>query len=134
MLKEKFLNYVKQNPVFYFKTRVYVFFRQWVTGINATQLAEAKSLPGYIKALYPFLVTFIFILLGLFIIIFNLLLKKLSWKKYHILFLFMGYIAFADIPFGVMSRYTVPVHLFILLLLSVILVNSLYRQKTNKAR
>ena len=130
MLKNKFLGYVQADPVFYFKTRVYTFFRQWVTGVNAAQLAAAKNVKGYMVALYPFLVTFSFILLGLFIIVIQLLRKKLSWDKYHVFFLFTGYIGLVDIPFGVMSRYTVPVHLFILLLLSLILVKWLDKNKT----
>jgi len=132
MLKKKFIGYVKENPFFYFKTRVYGFFRQWVTGINRTQLASAKNLKGYITALYPFLVTFIFILMGLLVVCTSLLRKKLSWKQFDILFLFIGYIAVIDIPFGVMSRYTVPVHLFILMLVSIIFVNSTNIGKTTE--
>ena len=130
MLKEKFLGYVKADPVFYFKTRVYTFFRQWVTGINGTQLASAKNIKGYMVALYPFLITFVFILNGLFLICMQLWRKKISWKPFHIFYLFIGYIATVDIPFGVMSRYTVPVHLFILTLVSIVIVNGLNKTST----
>lgn len=129
MLKEKFIGYVKQDPWFYFKTRVYTFFRQWVTGINGAQLSSASNIKEYMIALYPFLVTFFFILGGLFIICIQLLRRNLSWNNYHIFFLFISYIALVDIPFGVMSRYTVPVHLFILTLLSIIVVNKLFGNK-----
>lgn len=130
LIKKKLIQHIKENPGFYIKTRVYNFFRQWVTGINGQQFKKASNIKGYMIALYPFLVTFFFILMGLFVICINLLRKKISWKQFHILFLFMGYIAIVDVPFGVMSRYTVPVHLFVLMLLSIIFVNSIFKNTT----
>ena len=125
MLKEKFINYVKEDPSFYVKTRVYVFFRQWVTGINKKELLAANGIKGYFKVLYPFLVTFIFILCGLFFILYNLIRRNISIKQFHIFFLFIAYIAVVDIPFGVVSRYTVPVHLFVLMLTALILATKI---------
>lgn len=127
LMKEKFINYVKADPWFYCKTRVYVFFRQWVTGINKTELTAATTLTDYFRVLYPFFVTFVFILGGLLVTGLSLLRKKISFREFPVFFLFIGYIAVIDIPFGVMSRYTVPVHLFILLLLSIIAGRSISR-------
>lgn len=129
LIKKKLIQHIKEDPGFYIKTRIYNFFRQWVTGINGAQFEKAGNIKGYIIALYPFIITFLFILTGLFIICIHLLRKKLSWKQFHIFFLFIGYIAVVDVPFGVMSRYTVPVHLFILMLLSILFVNGIFKPK-----
>jgi hypothetical protein len=134
ILKKNLMNEIKANPGFYIKTRIYNFFRQWVTGVNGDQLRNARGIKGYAKALYPFLVTFIFIFCGLFWVTIQLLRRKLSWKKFDIFFLLIGYFAIMNLPFGVMSRYTAPVHAFILIMVAVSLVNLLFKPSDSLRR
>lgn len=115
LLRAKTIEHVKEEPLFYTKTRIYSFCRNWFTGINKDEWENAQNLPSKIKTLYPFLTSFIFIFGGLILISLCLLLRKLPWGKFHFLFLLTIYYGLIHIPFATQSRFTVPVHLFILL-------------------
>lgn len=114
-MTKKLIEHIKAEPWYYIKTRVYTFFRMWYTGVNPSNYKKA-SLTGKLALLFPFVVTFIFILGGLIFSFISLLTKRLSWKQYGPVFLLLIFFGIAHIPFVIQSRYLVPVHIFVLLL------------------
>jgi hypothetical protein len=129
-MKEYLIKDIKANPGYYIKTRIYTLARLWFTGINKQELAKA-SFAGKLKLLYPFLVTFTFIFCGLLFILFSLFRKWISLKIFWPFLLIIAYYGVMHIPFGVQARYTVPVHIFILLLLAVIAGNKIQKAKAS---
>lgn len=123
MLTARTLEHIKNEPLYYLKTRLYTFCRLWFTGINKTDWDNAKGLSSKLKILYPFLSSFAFIFLGLLFITQRILFKKISWSKFHLLYLLIFYYGLIHTPFAYQSRFTVPVHILILLLLSISVVN-----------
>lgn len=117
LLTEYLVKDIKANPVYYLKTRLYTAARLWFTGINKREFEKA-TLMGKLKLLYPFLVTFVFIFCGLLFILFSFFRKWLSFKQFWPLLLIIIYYGLVHIPFVIQARYTVPVHIFILMLLS----------------
>ncbi|HEX5653380.1 MAG TPA: hypothetical protein VFX58_09920, partial [Chitinophagaceae bacterium] len=120
--REKILNrllkkHISSSPGYYIQTRIYTAARIWFTGINKEELQKA-SFMGKLKLLYPFLVTFTCIFGGLITVLILIFKRILSWKIYWPLFLLIGYFGLIHIPFAIQARYTVPVHMFILFLLS----------------
>ena len=118
LLTEYLIKDIKSNPAYYTKTRLYTLMRLWFTGINKQDLTKA-SFPGKLKLLYPFLVTFIFIFGGLLFILFSLFRKRITIKNYWPILMIIAYYGVMHIPFGVQARYTVPVHLFILMMVAI---------------
>lgn len=121
---------IKESPGYYIKTRLYTLLRLWFTGINKSQFEEA-GVAGKVKLVYPFAVTFIFIFCGLAFVIISFLRKWLSWKLYWPIFIVIAYFGLAHIPFGIQARYTVPVHIFILMLCSFSLIKMIYIKRGN---
>jgi hypothetical protein len=119
LLKQKVAEHIKENPLFYLKTRIYTFFRFWFTGINPDKLKEANSLRSRIMIIYPFAVTVVFILGGLLLLCFFLFKKIISLKEYFLVFCFLLYFDIVHLPFTVQARYSVPAHLLILFLLAI---------------
>jgi len=122
LLKEYLVRDIKANPGYYIKTRLFTFIRLWFTGINKQDFQNA-SMAGKLKILYPFLVTFFSIFLGLVIILVSVMRGWLSLKQYWPLLMIILYYGLMHIPFGIQARYTVPVHIFILLLLALLFGN-----------
>ncbi|MEI9947113.1 MAG: hypothetical protein WDN26_23225 [Chitinophagaceae bacterium] len=129
LLTQSLIANIKKDPWFYCKTRVYTLGRMWFTGINPDKLAAARGTIGKIQVIYPFAVSFVFIFLGLVLVCAGVCFKWIRWKKYSLLFLLILYFALAHLPFLVQGRYTVPVHIFILFLLSVLISQKLSRDK-----
>ena len=130
LLVGKTIEHIKEEPLFYLETRIYTFCRLWFTGINKNEWNDADSVTAKIKVLYPFLTSFVFIFWGLILIIAFVLLKKLSWSKFHFLFLLTIYFGLIHTPFAYQSRFTVPVHLFILLMFSFVITNFVFDKDT----
>lgn len=128
LMKEYLVKDIKDNPGYYIKTRLYTLARLWFTGINKQELAKA-SFTGKLKLIYPFLVTFTFIFCGLLFILFSLMRKWISLKKYWPLLMIIAYYGVMHLPFGVQARYTVPVHIFILLLVAIVAGNKIQKPK-----
>ncbi|HEX5652247.1 MAG TPA: hypothetical protein VFX58_04185 [Chitinophagaceae bacterium] len=129
LLKQYLVRDIKAHPWYYFKTRIYTAARVWFTGINKSDFENA-SVSGKVRLLYPFLVTFTFIFCGLLFLLFSLFRGWLAWRIYWPIFLFILYYGMAHLPFGVQARYTVPVHIFILMLLSIVIGQLLNKPKS----
>jgi hypothetical protein len=121
MMKTRLIDLIKTHPGYFLKTRVFIFFRQWVNGLDRKAFNEAHSLKSYFLLFYPFVITFLCILGGFLLIVIQALRRKLSWKDFYIFYLFIGYQALINLPFGAGARYTAPVHLIILMLVSIII-------------
>jgi hypothetical protein len=130
LLKQFLIKDIKNNPGYYIKTRLYTLIRLWFTGINKHEFEKA-SLTGKLKLLYPFVITFLSIFLGLLVIIFALFKRWVLFKHYWPLLLIIAYYGVMHIPFGIQARYTVPVHIFILMLLSIIFGNKFQQKADN---
>jgi hypothetical protein len=116
------MQHIREEPLFYLKTRVYSFFRVYFTGINTRDLAENPSVSGKLKTLYPFAVTFTCILLGLMLSLIYFVLKRKKMENgLKLLLLISLYQGLVHIPFAIQARYTVPVHFCILIMVSIIL-------------
>jgi hypothetical protein len=130
LLRQVIVRNIKANPGYYLKTRLYTLVRMWFTGINAQEYAKANSLKAKIQMLYPFLVTFTFIFCGLLFLLFALLRGWLRWDKYYHLILLIVYFGIVHVPFLIQARYTVPVHMFILLLTAMVIGDRIQRRQT----
>ena len=117
LLWQKLTEHAKDEPYFYFKTRIYTFCRVYFTGINADNLAEAHSVKDKMKIIYPFIITFFSVFIGLlFFFIFILKNKfKVNEELVYIFFLCL-YFGAVHIPFAIQGRFTVPVHLLVFIL------------------
>ena len=112
---------VKEEPGYYLISRCYHLFKAYVTGINYITLAQTHSILGKIKLIYPFVVTLIFIFCGLLYITISTILSKKYFPYQWILILLCWYYGVVHLPFTMQSRYTIPVHLLILVLLSLMI-------------
>ena len=133
LLVEALKENIKEDPIYYLKSRIYSFFRFYFSGINPDRLNQAKSLKNRIEILLPFTITFTFIALGMILsVLYGL--KKLKRLKfeYFVMILMILYQGAVHIPFTIKSRYTIPVHILILVLLSYILYRLIAEYKVNQ--
>ena len=112
------LQNIIKDPLYYIKSRIYHFPRLYVTGINSQNLEKSTSILSKIKNIYPFFVTLIFIFLGMLFITICLLFKKVKFDKSFVFILSMWYCGIIHLLFVIQSRYTIPVHLIVLTILS----------------
>lgn len=105
-----------KEPFYYFKTRLYSLFRSYVTGVNAENYFNALGLVQKAKVVYPFFVTFFFIFIGLILISFSVLRYGVSNEYIYLLLLLAWYYGLIHMFFTIQARYTIPIHLVILLL------------------
>lgn len=116
-LKSSIFRSIREEPVYYTKTRVYTAIRQWITGINLKLLASPAVLDK-VKALTPFLVTFITFGMGFPYLIVQILRNRNLLDEYLSWIIMIGYTSLIHVPMSIQSRYTVPVHLVFLSLLA----------------
>jgi|TARA_Y100000310_G_scaffold345350_1_gene464017 hypothetical protein len=111
-------SHILEDPSFYIKTRILSFCRFWFTGVNMSKLMDCRSIKCYAKVFPPFTITFTFIFCGLLFVSYHLISKQFAFSKYTDLYILIIYFGLCHIPFAVQARYTVPVHLLVLTLLS----------------
>ena len=125
LLREQYLadllvKEIKENPIYYLKTRIYTFFRVYYSGLNVKALKESPSLIVIFKSVYPFLITFFSIFIGLLIaLIYYLKNRKKIDESFEILLMISLYYGAVSMPFAAQGRYTVPIHFCILIMLSI---------------
>jgi len=119
--------YVKRDimadPIYYVKTRLYTFCRDWFTGISKIAFRQAHSKSQKLKLAYPFLTSFIFVFLGLIFISISFLFKKLKWKDFDSVYLLIIYFGVTNTPFTIQSRYSIPVQLLVIALLAIAILS-----------
>ncbi|HEY0428216.1 MAG TPA: hypothetical protein VGC76_10580 [Pyrinomonadaceae bacterium] len=131
LLNEKTFQHVKEDFWFYTKTRLYTFCRLWFTGINKDEWNNSSGLSAKAKLLYPFLSSFVFTFLGLIFAALSLVAGIIKWKDFYFLFLLTIYYGLIHTPFAFQARFTVPVHLLILLMSGFAFVNIIFKKYTD---
>ena len=125
LLREEFLwsrvlMHFYNEPVNYLMQRAYSFLRLFFTGINYETYASSNNIKEKIMAIYPFVVTFTSIFIGLIFSIRVLFMnRKLGVINNFIPMIFSIFlIAASHSLFAIQSRYLVPMHLLVLISLS----------------
>ena len=129
LLWETTLNNIKEYPLYYLKSRLYHLFRFYVTGINYKKIEASTSFLGKVKGLYPFCITLFFIFTGLLFSTFILLRKRELLIEYLPFLALCWYVGVVHLPFAIQARYTVPVHLIIILALSISIKEIIFSKK-----
>lgn len=119
-------NNIMEEPIYYIKSRIYHFFRYYVTGINYRDLQNATNLLQKTKVIYPFVVTFLFIFCGLIYLTISMLRKKNRFPFIHLFVLMSLYYGVIHLPFVIQARYTIPIHLLIIMGLALVLQKNKY--------
>ena len=124
LLTASIIQNVKNDPSYFIKTRIYNFFRVFFTGINPANLSSEASAFSKVQMLLAFAISFSIIFCGFLFISFFIL---RNWQNISheilIIYSFILYTAGVHIPFSVQARYSVPIHLCLLILLSIITSN-----------
>jgi hypothetical protein len=116
------IKHIKEDPLFYLKTRLYILARCYFTGLDYVDLGNAKTLAGKLKVILPFAITFTFIFLGLLFITFRMFVSRVRFRHQFAFLLLFWYYGFIHMPFTIQGRYTVPVHMLLLMTLSLSLI------------
>src|SRR5690606_32587117 len=122
------LEHIKNEPVYYLKTRIYTFFRLQITGINCKKFNRAKGIGGKIEAVYPFIITGLNTLLFLVAVLY--LIPALFRKRDPIILFIVILTLYGiviHIPMAMLSRYTIPVRL-LMILISTELICALFKK------
>ena len=117
---------ILNDPVYIVKSKIYEFVRFYVTGINYKKLKNCNTLSDYVNTIYPTLVTLIFIFFGLIYTTVLILFKRVRFKYALCFILLFWYYGVMHLPFSIQARYTIPIHLLILSIISI----SILRNKT----
>lgn len=128
LLKQITKQHILNDLDYYLKSRVYQLIRIYVTGINYKNLEKSNSFLDKIKVIYPFVITFAFIFLGLIFISIKVLLKKTYFNNIYAFVLLFWYYGIIHLPFANQARYSIPIHLLILSILTITII----KEKTYK--
>jgi hypothetical protein len=133
LLWEKTLMHAREDPWFYFKTRIYTLCRSYYTGISYNNWVVSTSMVSRIKTVYPFMVTFFCIFIGLCIS--TIYVFRVKSEGLLILWSIAAYQGVVHMFFTIQARYIVPVHFTVLILLSLTLGSWIAtRRQKNLAR
>ena len=121
LLTQAIIQSVKDDPLYYLKTRTYNFFRVFFTGINKSNFSNDTSYFQKIQMILASAISFSIIFCGF---IYATIFVFKNWKniphELAVIYFFIVYTAGVHTPFSVQARYTVPIHLCLLILLSII--------------
>jgi hypothetical protein len=117
------VDHIMEDPMYYIKTRLYMLFRMWVSGVDSNKYANCEK-TSCISLLYPAITTFSIILLGFIFVSFKALQCGVFRRRYELLFMIIVYHAVFALPFSIQARYTVPVHALILFLIASVVTSS----------
>ena len=105
------LQHIAAEPGYYLKTRIYTFFRLFITGVQLTELAKAHSPAALLKVLYPFLVSAFTFLLALVLVPLALWRRRVGGFAFWLALLLTLYFGAIHVPFSIQARYTTPIRL-----------------------
>ncbi|MGI4873451.1 MAG: hypothetical protein ACRYFX_20020 [Janthinobacterium lividum] len=127
--------HIRQEPLYYLKTRLYTLVRLWVTGVQRDAWQAATTPVAKLKVLYPALVSGFTFLLALVSITWAGLRARLSCRPTWWLSLaLVMYFGVMHLPFAIQARYTVPVRPWLLLATALALAAWLTRRLHAPAR
>jgi hypothetical protein len=118
MLKTLWLDHVRAEPWYYFKTRLYTAVRLFVTAPRQEDLRTGTAW-SVLRGLYPTVVTFCTFIVGGFVLGLALVRKRETMWAYYPVLLLIGYYWMIHLPMSIQARYTVPIHLPFLMMLAV---------------
>ena len=116
---------IMNDPFYYFKSRIYHFIRLYVTGINYKKMEKSNTFAGKVNAIYPFAVTFVFIFLGLVFTSVCAVIRKINFTNIVAFILLFFYYGAIHVPFSIQARFSIPIHLLLLSILSVSILKTL---------
>lgn len=133
-LRHYYLKNVADNPWYYLKTRLLHLPRLWMTGLNESSLKSAGNYKEFVKAIYPTLITmltFLFLFPASILLYFK---RKpgVSEQLALIVMVIAFYITMIHLPFATQSRYTIPVHLPVLIFIAVVFARVFQSEKIRK--
>lgn len=131
-LKQRWLSHIAKDPLYFAVTRAYAAVRLFVTGIHYSQL-ETPGWRGYVRAHYPFAVTFCTFILGGIWITGALWRGIIDVHRYMHVIVMITYVWLVHVPLATQSRYTIPVHLLFIMLLSIAIVRTFSRSDKHAA-
>lgn len=123
---KKLIQNIMNEPLYFFNTRIYTFYRLLVTGINPDIFSDNSNISSInkVQRIFSTLITF-FILFIPFLITIFFYLKHVFKVRYemHIAMFFIAYSFAVYLPFPPQSRYLIPVHLIIILINVMVLLD-----------
>lgn len=114
LMVQRTLQHIREEPGYYFKTRIFTFFRLYITGVQLDDWAKAKGPVGHLKVLYPFLVSATTFLLALILIPLALWRRRVGGFAFWFALLITAYFGAIHVPFAIQARYTTPVRLLLI--------------------
>ncbi len=105
------LQHIAAEPGYYLKTRIYTFFRLFITGVQLDDLARAHSPTALLKVLYPFLVSAFTFLFAVVLVPLALWRRRVGGFAFWLALLLTLYFGAIHVPFSIQARYTTPIRL-----------------------
>ena len=130
VIKAITLNDILNDKEYVIKSKIYSAIRLWVTGVQIDKFRKA-TLAGKLILMAPiFLTGFVFLLAIIFIPI-AFIKYKILFAKFHSIILIIIYFGLIHIPFVIQARYTIPVRMLLLMVLSVSIYYVLFKPIVN---
>ena len=128
LMRDYTIRHIRQEPGYYLKTRVFTFFRLYVTGVQLDDWAKAKGAVGCLKVLYPFLVSAVTFLLALVLVPLALWRRRVGGFAFWLALLITIYFGAIHVPFAIQARYTTPVRM-LLIYVTAVSAGSLWQRR-----
>lgn len=132
LIKAATINDMKHDKMYVIKSKLYSAIRLWVTGVQIENFRKA-TLSGKFILLIPMLLTGAIFLLSVLFIPLAFIKYKFLFTKFYSLIMLIVYYGLIHVPFVIQSRYTIPVRMLLLLLLSISLYHLFLKDKFSKS-
>lgn len=113
---------ISKEKFYYLESRLFHFIRTYVTGINPERLNSSGSFLGKLNVVYPTIISLLFIFIGMLYVLYSALTRRITFQNMALIIILLFYFGILHAPFSIQSRYSIPVHLLILSLLSISLL------------
>jgi hypothetical protein len=119
-VKDQLMGLVLEDKFLYIKERIYSMTRLFFTGINIYEVNPDESMVKQLMRIYPFVITVLSIFIGFFISIIFLRKSESEEVRYFVpMMMIILYVAGSHAIFPIQARYLVPMHLLVLIMLSI---------------
>jgi hypothetical protein len=119
MLKKMMKEHIMDDPVWYLKTRIYTFFRLQITSIHSGWFKYRTSFKDRVILIYPLVLTLIYFIV-FYVALFSMLKRIIKTKDDFLVLalIFFFYCILVHMPIALQSRYTIPVRVFMILIMT----------------
>ena len=117
LLRKLTIDNMKNDLFFTFKVKLFTLVRSWVTGIQKSDF-ENNNYFIRIRAIYFSGVSGLLFFASLILIPFAFIKRKLAWKNTSTILILLIYYGLIHLPFAIQARYTIPLRLVLLFILS----------------